>query len=36
MLRSRFKVEQIVQHLCEAEVLISQGQTIDQVCEKMM
>ena len=35
MPRKRFKVEQIVQHLREAEVLLSQGQTIAQVCKKI-
>ncbi len=28
MPRKRFKVEQIIQHLREAEVLLSQGQTL--------
>ena len=35
MPRKRFKVEQIVQHLREAEVLLSQGQMIAQVCRKI-
>ena len=35
MPRKRFKVEQIIQHLREAEVLVSQGQTIGQVCKKL-
>lgn len=35
MPRKRFKVEQIIQHLREAEVALSQGQTIGQVCKKI-
>ena len=32
MPRKRFKFEQIIQHLREAEVAQSQGQTMGQVC----
>ncbi|QDT66874.1 hypothetical protein V22_41460 [Calycomorphotria hydatis] len=32
MPRKRFTTEQIIQHLREAEVLISQGQTVIQPC----
>ena len=35
MPRKRFKAEQIIQHLREAEVLLAQGQTIAQVCKKI-
>ena len=33
MPRTRFKAEQIIQNLREAEVLLAQGQTIAQVCK---
>lgn len=32
MPRKRFTVEQIIHHLREAEVRLSQGQTVGQVC----
>ena len=35
MPRKRFKAEQIIQHLREAEVLLAQGKTIAQVCKKI-
>ena len=35
MPRRRFTAEQIIQHLREAEVLLSQEKTIAQVCKKM-
>jgi transposase-like protein len=35
MPRKRFKAEQIIQNLREAEVLLAQGQTIAQVCKKI-
>ena len=35
MPRKRFKAEQIIQHLREAEVLLAQGQTIAEVCKKI-
>ena len=35
MPRKRFKTEQIIQHLREAEVRLSQGQTIAQVCKQI-
>lgn len=35
MPRRRFTAEQIIQHLREAEVLLSQEKTIVQVCKKI-
>ena len=35
MPRKRFTTEQIIQHLREAEVLLAQGKTIPQVCNKI-
>ncbi len=35
MPRRRFTAEQIIQHLREAEVLLSQEKTIAQVCKKI-
>jgi len=35
MPRKRFKAEQIIQHLREAEVLLAPGQTIAEVCKKI-
>ena len=35
MPRKRFKAEQIIQNLREAEVLLAQGQTIAQICKKI-
>jgi transposase-like protein len=32
MPKKRFSVEQIISHLCEAEVFLAQGQTIGQAC----
>ena len=32
MSRKRFSVEQIINHLREAEVLLSQGQTVGEIC----
>ena len=32
MSRKRFSVEQIIHHLREAEVLLSQGQTVGEIC----
>ncbi len=35
MSRKRFSVEQIINHLREAEVLVSQGQTVGEVCRRI-
>jgi putative transposase len=35
MPRKRFTVEQIINHLREAEVLLSQGQTVGAVCRRI-
>jgi len=35
MSRKRFSVEQIINHLREAEVLVSQGQTIGEICRRI-
>jgi transposase-like protein len=35
MPRKRFTVEQIINHLREAEVLLSQGQTVGEVCRRI-
>ena len=32
MPKKRFSVEQINNHLCEAEVLLARGQTVGEVC----
>ena len=32
MPRKRFSVEQIINHLWEAEVLVARGQTVGEVC----
>ena len=32
MSRKRFSIEQIINHLREAEVLLSQGQTVGEIC----
>jgi|TARA_B100001971_G_scaffold137830_1_gene127336 transposase-like protein len=32
MPRKRFSVEQIINHLREAEVLLAQGQTVGEIC----
>ena len=35
MPRNRFTIEQIINHLREAEVLLSQGQTVGEVCRRI-
>ena len=35
MSRKRFTVEQIINHLREAEVLLSQGQTVGEICRRI-
>ncbi len=35
MSRKRFSVEQIINHLREAEVLLSQGQTVGGICRRI-
>ena len=35
MSRKRFSVEQIINHLREAEVLPSQGQTVGEICRRI-
>ena len=35
MSRKRFSVEQIINHLREAEVLLSQGKTVGEVCPRI-
>lgn len=35
MPRKRFSVEQIINHLREAEVLLSQGKTVGEVCRRI-
>ena len=35
MSRKRFTVEQIIHHLREAEVHLAQGQTVDEVCQRI-
>ncbi len=35
MSRRRFSVEQIINHLREAEVLLSQGKTVGEVCRRI-
>ena len=35
MLRKRFKVEQIIHHLREADVHLAQGQTVGEVCRRI-
>ena len=35
MSRRRFSVEQIINHLREAEVLLSQGQTVGEICRRI-
>jgi len=35
MPRKRFTIEQIINHLREAEVLLSQGQTVGEVCRRI-
>jgi hypothetical protein len=35
MSRKRFSIEQIINHLREAEVLLSQGQTVGEICRRI-
>ena len=35
MLRKRYSVEQIINHLREAEVLLTQGQTVGEICRRI-
>ena len=35
MSRKRFTVEQIIHHLREAGVHLAQGQTVDEVCQRI-
>ena len=35
MSRKRFSVEQIINHLREAEVLLSQGRTVGEICRRI-
>jgi transposase-like protein len=35
MAKKRFSVEQIIGHLREAEVLLSQGKTVGEVCRRV-
>ncbi len=35
MLRKRYSVEQIINHLREAEVLLAQGQTVGEICRRI-
>jgi len=35
MPRKRFTVEQIINHLREAEVLLSQGRSVGEVCRQI-
>jgi putative transposase len=35
MPRKRFTVEQIINHLREAEVLLSQGQRVGEICRRL-
>jgi transposase-like protein len=35
MPRKRFTIEQIINHLREAEVLLSQGRTVGEVCRRI-
>ena len=35
MSRKRFSAEQIINHLREAEVLVSQGQTVGEICRRI-
>lgn len=35
MPRRRFSVEQIINHLREAEVLLTQGQTVGEICRRI-
>jgi len=33
--RKRFSVEQIINHLREAEVLLAQGKTVGEICRRL-
>lgn len=35
MSRKRFTVEQIIHHLRKAGVYLAQGQTVDEVCQRI-
>ena len=35
MAKKRFSVEQIIGHLREAEVLLSQGMTVEEICRRI-
>lgn len=35
MSRKRFSIEQIINHLREAEVLVAQGQTVGEICRRI-
>jgi hypothetical protein len=35
MSRKRFSVEQIINHLREAEVLLAQGKTVGEICKSI-
>ena len=35
MSRKRFSVEQIINHLREAEVLVAQGKTVGEICRRI-
>ncbi len=35
MPRKRFSVEQIINHLREAEVLLAQGKTVGEICRRI-
>lgn len=35
MLRKRISVEQVIHHLREADMLLSQGQTVGEVCRRI-
>ena len=35
MARKRYTVEQIINHLREAEVLLAQGQTVGEICRRI-
>ena len=35
MSRKRFSVEQIINHLRKAEVLLAQGQTVGEICRRI-
>jgi DNA-binding CsgD family transcriptional regulator len=33
--RKRFSVEQIINHLREAEILVAQGKTVGEICRRI-